>query len=376
MTHLRLLIFLSILIFLVSCEKDNPTSPKDSPPVLSNLAVPDTILTGIGQSYLITVKCEDQNGLENIDSVRYKILSKADQLLVSEIMFDDGSHGDNVPKDGKYSIRLTLDLKEESYRFVVHAVDRANLRSNELNTEFYVKPGNFAPIITRYHIPDTVYVDEIVPFYFSVQATDPDSLDFIKAVTYQILEPSLAIAEQGELKDQGINGDSLAGDGIYSSETTTAFASWKFGPYRLIIQAFDNHNNAGESISNLPWAKKNVGVAPQILNVSAPEMVQLPITGDKSFILTARVTDLDTNKDIKAVFFNTFKPDGSASSGNPFKMYDNGTSGDAVAGDYIYSLRIYIGSQNSPGNYRFEFQAKDYSDLLSNKIIHIITVTQ
>lgn len=376
--HLRIIIFILIAFIMISCEKDDPTSPKDFPPVLSNLAVPDTIFTGIDQSYLVAVKCEDENGLEDIDSVRYEILSIAGQLIVSDVMFDDGSHGDNVPKDGKYSVRLKPDLNEGNYRFKVQAVDRTKLRSEELSDAFYAVPGivNRAPVITKYYVPDTVFVDEIVPFYLSVQASDPDSQDYIKKVNYQILEPSLTeIAEQGELNDHGNNGDSLTGDGIYSVETTTAFANWKFGNYHIMIQAFDNRNKASENIYVvLPWAKMSIGIAPQIVDVSAPDTIQLPSSEDRSFILAASVTDDDDNRDIKEVFFNTFKPDGSPSSGNPFKMYDDGTSGDAIAGDYIFSLKIFITAQNATGDYRFEFQAKDYSELSSEKVIHTITV--
>jgi hypothetical protein len=37
-------------------------------------------------------------------------------------------------------------------------------------------------------------------------------------------------------------------------------------------------------------------------------------------------------------------------------------------------LIIWITAENMLGNYTFEFQARDYSNLLSNKITHIITV--
>jgi hypothetical protein len=383
LTHIRLFIFISILIFLISCEKDNPTKPKEFPPVLSNLAIPDTFLTGIDQSYIFSVKCTDENGLDDIDAVSFKILRNSGQLVVSGNMFDDGnynSHGDNVPGDGKYSVLLKLDLDTDKYHFAVQAVDHAKLMSDELSDTFYVMPGviNNAPVITKYHIPDMIYVDEIVPFYLSVEASDPDSLDYIEKVTYQILEPTLTeVVETNELNDQGVDGDSVAADGTYSIETTTAFANWTFGNFHLMIQAFDSHNTPSKIIHLiLPWAKKNIGVAPQILSANAPDTIQLPSTGDKSFLLSASVTDSDNNKDIKAVVFNTFKPDGSPSTGNPFKMYDDGTSGDAVAGDYIFSLRIFITATNAVGNYRFEFQAIDYSDLLSEKIIHTITVTQ
>ena len=383
MTQIRLFIFISIFIFLISCEKDNPTKPKEFPPILSNLAMPDTFLTGIDQSYIFSVKCTDENGLEDIDTVNFKILKTTGQLVVSGIMFDDGNyntHGDNVPGDGKYSVRLKLDLNTDNYRFAVQAVDHTKLRSDELSDTFYAMAGiiNNAPVITKYHIPDMVYVDEIVPFYLSAEASDPDSLDYIEKVTYQILEPTLTeVVESSELNDQGVDGDSLAGDGTYSIESTTAFANWTFGNFHLMIQAFDSYNKPSKIIHLIiPWAKKNIGVAPQILSVNAPDTIQLPSTGDKSFLLTASVTDPDNNKDIKEVVFNTFKPDGSPSTGNPFKMYDDGTSGDAVARDYIFSLRIFITATNAVGTYRFEFQAKDYSDLLSEKIIHIITVTE
>jgi hypothetical protein len=271
-----------------------------------------------------------------------------------------------------------LEIAEGSYRFIAQATDRANQKSNELAATYYALPGiiNQAPIISKNQIPDSVFVDQIVPFFISIKAYDPDSSDFISSVTYQILGPAITqLAEEGNLNDSGANGDDLAGDGIYSIETTTAFANWKFGEYHLIVQAYDSRQKQSESIYViLPWAKKNIGQAPKIVTVSAPDTIQIPASGDKTFTLAARATDPDDNRDIKEVIFNSFKPDGSGSTSNPFKMYDDGTSGDAVPNDYIYSLQIFITSQNSPGNYRFEFLAKDYSDLISDKMIHIITV--
>lgn len=376
----------SVLLMLIlfanfSCDQENPVEPDSFAPALSNLTVPDTIFTQTNQSFLVAVKAADENGLNDIDSVAYQIAKASGQVVVTGIMFDDGnydSHGDNIANDGKYSHRLKLDVAEGDYRFRVQAVDRAGLRSNILDKQFYARIGviNRAPVLVQYRLPDSVYVDEVVPFFIAVRAADPDSLDIIARVVYEIWGPTISeLAEAGVLNDAGANGDSLAGDGIFSIATTTRFAEWKFGSYHLMVQAYDGRNAASNDLYKiLPWAKIRVGVAPQIIAVSAPDTIQLPAAGDKSFLLTANVTDADNNRDIHEVYFDTFRPDGSASSGNPFKMYDDGTSGDLTAGDYIYSLKIFITSQNSPGNYRFEFQARDYSSLLSNKIIHIITV--
>ena len=386
MTHLRPILALVILFFIISCEKDDPTSPKDFPPVLSNLAVSDTILTGINQSYIFSVECDDKNGLDDIDSVSFKISTNAGQLVVPGIMFDDGNydaHGDNVPGDGKFSVRLKFDLDTGDYRFAVHAVDRSKLKSDELSDTFYAMQGiiNRAPVIIKYHIPDTVYVDEIVPFYLSVKASDPDSQDFISKVTYQILGPKVTeLAEEGILNDNGINGDSLAGDGIYSIKTTTEFANWKFGEYHLMIMAFDSRNKSSNSIYEiLPWSKQEMGVPPQIYDLAAPDTIKLPSSGSDARNITIKARDDDHYNDIKHVFFYSIKPDSTlANNGNPFFLYDDGIidqyKWDEVAHDGVFSIQIKFPYDTNTGEYRFEFQAIDYSDLLSNKIIHRVRV--
>jgi hypothetical protein len=92
------------------------------------------------------------------------------------------------------------------------------------------------------------------------------------------------------------------------------------------------------------------------------------------------IRDNDHYNDIKQVFFYSIKPDGTlANSGNPFFLYDDGVidqyKWDKAAHDSIFSIQIKFPYNTSTGDYRFEFQAKDYSDLLSEKIIHTITVT-
>ena len=57
-------------------------------------------------------------------------------------------------------------------------------------------------------------------------------------------------------------------------------------------------------------------------------------------------------------------------------MLDDGSSGDLMPNDNVYSLRVFLSSANLLGDYRFKFQARDYSELLSNEIIHTITVTE
>jgi hypothetical protein len=51
-------------------------------------------------------------------------------------------------------------------------------------------------------------------------------------------------------------------------------------------------------------------------------------------------------------------------------------SGDDVAGDGRYALKINLPVGTPTGNYTFVFQAIDKSDSTSNEISHILTVVQ
>lgn len=375
------ILFLFVLFLFVSCDNDTPVSPQNKIPVLSNLSVPDTILSNEISNFIFSVKCTDEDGLDDVQSVLFEISNGNENLSGS--LFDDGNyetHGDNIANDGKYSIRLFTDLNMGNYSFSVKAVDKSGAESNSLSQDFVVEQGivNAAPVLTQIFIPDSVAVDQVIPFVLQVRAVDPDSGDTVQRVTYQILGPTITeLAEEGELFDDGAHNDSLANDNVFGIETSTAFSAWKFGLYHISIQAYDSYNKKSESIYViLPWKKMEIGVAPEVFDVSAPDTIKLPASGDDTRLITIGATDADDNRDIKDVFFNSFKPDGEISSSSPLAMYDDGTSGDIAPGDNTYSLQIRFPYNTPIGNYRFEFQARDYSDLLSNKIIHIVTVTK
>jgi len=94
--------------------------------------------------------------------------------------------------------------------------------------------------------------------------------------------------------------------------------------------------------------------------------------------LSIKATDPDGQSDIQKVFFNSYRPDGSPSTGNPFQMFDdgnfNGQSGDSEAGDGIYSLTVQLPTTTQRGTYRFVFQATDRSGAQSNEVSHLLRV--
>ena len=143
----------------------------------------------------------------------------------------------------------------------------------------------------------------------------------------------------------------------------------------ISFQAKDRENHLSPVVTDTVLVESPViNNPPVITQVAGPDTLSRAQGG--TYLLTAAVTDPQGLDDIQKVTFNTFKPDGSPSSGNPFSMYDTGSDGDAAAGDGIYSFQFTISQSNVTGQYRFEFQAQDKPGATSNVAVHIITVIQ
>jgi hypothetical protein len=142
----------------------------------------------------------------------------------------------------------------------------------------------------------------------------------------------------------------------------------------LIISLFTffgcekNYSEVIDPVQNVP---------PIVRNLQAPSVLNLHPTDTLKIIISIEAYDPDGREDIKSVFFNSFLPDGSPSRSNPIYLYDDGNfqaNGDLNANDGIYS-RIIILPPNTPkGTYRFEFQAIDRKNELSNIISHNLVV--
>ena len=114
-------------------------------------------------------------------------------------------------------------------------------------------------------------------------------------------------------------------------------------------------------------------IAPVISNLVVPDTAVVGV--DTTIFVSVDVHDDNGLNDIDVVFFNSFLPDNTPSSGNPFIMFDDGTNGDLVPGDGTYSLIVQLPSSGvALGTYRWEFQARDRGGKSSNIIIHFLEV--
>ena len=154
--------------------------------------------------------------------------------------------------------------------------------------------------------------------------------------------------------------------------------TYTFTPYNQIAEP-------GNSVSTILKLYNSKNLPPVIDSVSAPDSLQIDSTHAILFYLYATANDPNGLNDIKHVYFDTFKPDGKASTGNPFYMYDDGgasgnpADGDSVANDGIYTLIVQLPALDAPtppalGKYVFKFYAEDRSGAVSQPVSHDIEV--
>lgn len=198
------------------------------------------------------------------------------------------------------------------------------------------------------------------------------------------LDGTVTVISSSEMKDNGnlpVNGDLNANDNIFSARIGI---SKKFSSGKYLIEYYveDNVKQSPENLSKVAvhlfdYNNNQVSYTPVISNLSIPSSVN---RGD-SFIFTIKAEDRNGPGDISQVYFKLFRPDGSLVDPQNglgyFLMVDDGNFdvfGDQTAGDGIYSFKNSFGTTSQTGSWKFEFQAKDKSNYLSNVITHFMNV--
>ena len=199
----------------------------------------------------------------------------------------------------------------------------------------------------------------------------------ITHVRFSLISPSSnQVIADGELFDNGEGVDGTKGDGLFALKAVFQIKRVEIGVFKAEIYAEgQNGFQSNTAVVTLTIFRGNH--IPLLSDLVAPDTLTL---GSESQFLTLRIkaTDPDGQSDIVRVIFNSYKPDGAPSSGNPFQMYDDGVAshGDVAAGDGTYSLIITLPSTTPAGTYKFEFQAFDRSNEASATVIHRVTVKQ
>lgn len=167
----------------------------------------------------------------------------------------------------------------------------------------------------------------------------------------------------------------LYGAGTRTGDTARFAASTSFimercdaGSFTVDFQAHDNAHLASNGMGIVFETLRN-NLRPSLSNLVAPDTVVRPAAGSVTFLFTVMASDPDGLCDVADVsFYVIFPPPPSGA----IPLFDDGDpeKGDQTAGDGIFSRIVSINSQNTLGEKRIVFLAKDRAGALSDSLFH------
>ena len=367
-------------VLIAGCEVKQPVEVRDRAPQLSNLAVPDTVYMGSQLYFTLSVEAEDAQGYSDIGGVFYRFFESGSADPVLSGTLADSAYDDAVAQDGIFSrtiLQAASGVDEEGLlRLAVWAEDRDGFAGDTLYDSVYFSAlsQNAPPELLTPVIPFSADREALQNLTLIIRARDPQGEADLDSAVLEFFAPLQPVSfYRVLLSDDGTGCDAAAGDGDFAFCADMSGLIRRRGDYTLRFQVWDKRGHAslpGTAVLHVVIQNR----PPVLSELSAPAEVDR--REGNPIILSVRASDPDGQDDIRKVFFNTIKPDGSPSAGNPFFMYDDGASshGDAAAGDGVYSLNITINTSNATGDYTFEFTAEDYSGARSASVLHVVRV--
>jgi hypothetical protein len=238
-----------------------------------------------------------------------------------------------------------------------------------------IKVTNISPIDSVNYLT----TDSVITF-----AVTFNSSEQIQSVYFNVISPaglqvnssSINLFDDGNISTHG---DSIQSDNIYSNKFTMSINNIN-GVYIVQYYVTDVFNNTAYiSAQNFIYDNGKDKFAPVISDLNLPDTVAI----NQTFPFSVMAVDSNGQDDIEQVYYELYKPDGTQVTNSQgvyqFPLFDDGqtsTDGDVTANDSTYTVLLAFPSGQPLGTWRFEFQAIDRSNLLSNKIIKNVEVTQ
>jgi hypothetical protein len=252
-------------------------------------------------------------------------------------------------------------------------------------TEGMVDPHGLPPFVSRAVVrPDTIKMTTLVEqngfLLVSVLArlkvTSLPGTGQLASVTAELLPATgnTPIVRLG-LVDDGNAPDSTRGDSVYSGTLQFTVPKAASGRYRVRFLATSTEGLLSNLLEEPLYMIRN-NFAPTLSNLHAPDTVTVPVGGLADIVLTLKVVDQDGQSDIKEVFFRSLD---SSDPSRKFGMKDDGNadgiSGDAAAGDSVYTIVVRVtDGPTVRKTYRFAFQAADAFGDTTATLLHSLTI--
>ncbi len=239
----------------------------------------------------------------------------------------------------------------------------------ELKISNYVIDTDTIRYNNQFSIEDTIVINNRITV-----KVNKNNISHTKSVIFSVMnQADNVIIEKGELIYNRTILDNEVSFDEYIGSTNFRIQRKVVGLFLLKVVAIDQNENYSNVLIT-SFELRRSGKPPIISNLNAPDTVTLPTSGQKVILFTLKA--VDPNNDIKEVYFRSLD---SSDPNRKFFLYDNGNLslyGDSTANDGIYSILVALPYNMIAKAYRFEFEAKDYTELLSNKLQHTLIVVK
>jgi hypothetical protein len=298
-----------------------------------------------GARVIFTVQVADSDG--TINSVTVDLSTVGGSATAD--MFDDGTGGDATADDGEYSLETTLSqtlTPSTSYQVSFTAQDNATATAS-VNLSFMTS-GNAAPEMTLASANPSLQVQRM-PVTFSVDVTDANGIASV------VVDLS-SIGGSGSQAMTNTGGNTY--QYTYILPTDCAEGSWN-----IRMTATDNAS---------VW---NYVTVPLVTEANVPPHFLLedadpsPAARSRNVLFSLYVSDSDGT--VASVTINLSALSGSATQ----TMYDDGTNGDLLPADKIFSIRYTIPAAQAANTYNCQVTATDDDGVSSNTTIQVIVNT-
>jgi hypothetical protein len=358
-------IFIFIFLFLFCQEKQEIIGTPENF-AITEVNIPAVLSSTSDKATIFTVKVTHPEGDAGITEVKLLITDSLGASTREYKMYDDGdvqnhNSGDVIAFDQVYSIILIgsqAGIVDGYYSVKVIAIARDGSEKESPSREMEVFP-NQAPEIINVSFPDSI-VSGMKPTDILFTVNDNDGLEDILWVLIQGFD---SISSFPVFQDTVFN--PLDNSPVFIATIDSSYGAGKKGNYLLNCFAVDRVGDRSSMVEKEIYVENQ---PPHLSQADVPDTLNLPSSGDLTVEITVHVEDSQSLADIDSVYFNSYLPNGSPATYNPFLMYDNGLPydlsnpvavGDAVKGDGIFTLTIFLPYNASPGQYRFEFFGRD-----------------
>lgn len=243
---------ISLFILSSSCEENFPieTDDTDTSSVSPSIDSVRAVYNDISQRFFLEALVSDPQGLSDIESVTFIAFKTGRADSLTGVLNDSAFGGDIIRGDGRYSALLSLSLTDSglgSFRFLISALDSGSNAAEE--SELLIDITNYRPDIELFSATDSVIIGNNI--FIEVAVTDSNGLSDIRKVGYDIFRNSDSTLIQDDtfvMRDDGLLGDKIQGDGIYSVTQPTN-PTGDTGVFDFLITAEDFSGEESDTLT-------------------------------------------------------------------------------------------------------------------------------